>query len=636
MRYWLLRRPPHYTEIQPSLANTPWDYDMVSVDVQLKAGDVVYLTAAGDELYGWGHVVKRESYREPETQQRVYRVTVTRPVVRPNLVSAAAIKNIPELRELFVDSNRNLVLMKANQINLFNGLLRSAGVVAPADLNSDKPEPERSPKESFPRLSLNPETTAWLTAAYEQLRQGKKLEPTEMLVELWSSLPEDFDYNQIDSRVMRFGVELTLLGILHIDPATELVDQTDQVIRFVRELIKKEPAIGAITSEQVSEELIIPEANVAVIFALMSHLGDFWNGGAGYGDKPGYYSVTIRDEKVKREYLRYKDIDSLLERLGGMNSSRQSQVQAPVTVNGSEADQIDVSLSFAGQDRPYVDQVAAALNSAGVKVFYDRYEQVSLWGKDLYQHLDEVYRKRARYCVIFISKSYADRLWTRHELKSAQARAFEENREYILPVRLDQTELPGVLPTIGYVSDISPEDLANLIIKKVQEPETSRQPSLEIIEPAAAIKLRDGSTATSDQQADFFGVWRSLLLLEKAGQALWEQVSGERLAVFADRQRDAQQSIDQQALFFSEEDYNALQEIMKAADFYLNGKTKLSNIYDGKVETQGVDLAIPGQSDMFMDREVRAQIQQNKRWLTRYRNILRAIRARLHARVTNG
>jgi len=133
----------------------------------------------------------------------------------------------------------------------------------------------------------------------------------------------------------------------------------------------------------------------------------------------------------------------------------------------------DVCLSFAGEDREYVERVATALHTAGLSVFYDLYEQVSLWGRDLYQHLDDVYRRRATYCVVFISHAYLQKLWTKHELKSAQARAFEENREYILPVRLDETELPGVLPTTGYVSAKSPEELAELIIEKLQQTDRS-------------------------------------------------------------------------------------------------------------------------------------------------------------------
>ncbi|MEX2515939.1 MAG: TIR domain-containing protein [Gammaproteobacteria bacterium] len=128
----------------------------------------------------------------------------------------------------------------------------------------------------------------------------------------------------------------------------------------------------------------------------------------------------------------------------------------------------DVTLSFAGDDRQYVERVAAALNELGVRVFYDRYEEVDMWGKNLYEHLDEVYRQRARFCVIFISTHYANKLWTNHERRSAQARAFEEKAEYILPVRFDNTEVPGMLPTTGYVdgNNRSPEDLALLLARK--------------------------------------------------------------------------------------------------------------------------------------------------------------------------
>src|SRR5207248_2119071 len=57
----------------------------------------------------------------------------------------------------------------------------------------------------------------------------------------------------------------------------------------------------------------------------------------------------------------------------------------------------DVALSFAGEDRAYVEEVARALSAAGVKVFYDKLEEADLWGKNLYTHLSDVYRKRARF-----------------------------------------------------------------------------------------------------------------------------------------------------------------------------------------------------------------------------------------------
>jgi hypothetical protein len=110
-----------------------------------------------------------------------------------------------------------------------------------------------------------------------------------------------------------------------------------------------------------------------------------------------------------------------------------------------------VALSFAGEDRRHAQKLAELLKERAISVFYDSYEQAELWGVDLYQHFQSVYRDRSQFCVVFLSQSYAKKLWTRHELKQAQARAFMEHKEYILPVRIDETEIPGINETIGYI-----------------------------------------------------------------------------------------------------------------------------------------------------------------------------------------
>ena len=129
----------------------------------------------------------------------------------------------------------------------------------------------------------------------------------------------------------------------------------------------------------------------------------------------------------------------------------------------------DVALSFAGENRAYVEEVAALLKSDGVRVFYDKYEQATLWGKDLYTRLGDVYQNRAKYCVIFISRFYRGKLWTTHELESAQARAFQESEEYILPARFDDTEIPGIRPTVGYIDlrQTTKQQLVDRILEKL-------------------------------------------------------------------------------------------------------------------------------------------------------------------------
>ena len=138
----------------------------------------------------------------------------------------------------------------------------------------------------------------------------------------------------------------------------------------------------------------------------------------------------------------------------------------------------DIVFSFAGEDRNYVERIAKFLAKSEIKFFYDKYEESKLWGKNLYDYLDHIYRKSAKYCVMVLSEQYAKKLWTNHERKSAQARAFEQNQEYILPIKLDNTEIPGILPTINYVNgrEKTPEQIAEMILEKLT---TRKEAALE-------------------------------------------------------------------------------------------------------------------------------------------------------------
>lgn len=131
----------------------------------------------------------------------------------------------------------------------------------------------------------------------------------------------------------------------------------------------------------------------------------------------------------------------------------------------------DIAISFAGEDRHIAEQLASALVTSGMNVFYDEYEQADLWGKDLYVHLQRIYRDEAKFCLMLLSESYARKQWTNHERRSAQARAFAENSEYILPLKLDEAEIDGILGTTGYIDfrRTSVDQISALVWQKVRE-----------------------------------------------------------------------------------------------------------------------------------------------------------------------
>lgn len=130
----------------------------------------------------------------------------------------------------------------------------------------------------------------------------------------------------------------------------------------------------------------------------------------------------------------------------------------------------DIALSFAGEQRDFVREVAAYLLSYNINVFYDEFEQTQLWGEDLYEKLYKIYSNQARYCVIFISKDYKEKIWTRHELRSALENRLYKKKEAILPVRFDATILESLPKTLSFIDlvGLSPVKLARLILQKLK------------------------------------------------------------------------------------------------------------------------------------------------------------------------
>jgi uncharacterized protein YegL len=131
----------------------------------------------------------------------------------------------------------------------------------------------------------------------------------------------------------------------------------------------------------------------------------------------------------------------------------------------------DVAISYAGEDRSYADVLAKLLRDRGVKVFYDRDEKATLWGQNLYTYLSDLYQNQACYCVMFLSRHYATKLWTNHEREAAQARALQEQGVYILPIRLDETPIPGILPTTAHLNwyQETADSIVDVIIQKLKD-----------------------------------------------------------------------------------------------------------------------------------------------------------------------
>lgn len=129
----------------------------------------------------------------------------------------------------------------------------------------------------------------------------------------------------------------------------------------------------------------------------------------------------------------------------------------------------EVALSFAGEQRKYVEEVARALHSRGIAVFYDEFEKVALWGKQLHEELQSVYELRSAMAVVFVSKEWVEKAWPRHERRAILSRAIQQRDEYVLPVRFDDTPVPSLSDSVSYLraDEHLPAELASMITAKL-------------------------------------------------------------------------------------------------------------------------------------------------------------------------
>jgi hypothetical protein len=111
----------------------------------------------------------------------------------------------------------------------------------------------------------------------------------------------------------------------------------------------------------------------------------------------------------------------------------------------------DVAISFAGEDRETARRLAEELRLYRLKVFFDEHEP-DLLGKSLITELRLVFSEKSMFGLVLISEHYISKEWaSKVELPAMQGRIFSDSKEYILPVLIDDTRIPGLDESVAHV-----------------------------------------------------------------------------------------------------------------------------------------------------------------------------------------
>jgi hypothetical protein len=131
----------------------------------------------------------------------------------------------------------------------------------------------------------------------------------------------------------------------------------------------------------------------------------------------------------------------------------------------------DVVISFGGPDRSVAEAIRDGLVEAGLSVFYDNDFQHQLLGEDLAILLQDIYFARSRYAVTVLSRAFVESEWAGNwEWRAVLARMNKQREGYLLPYFLERIEIPGLNPTIGYLSaeKYTPADFAKIVARKIR------------------------------------------------------------------------------------------------------------------------------------------------------------------------
>jgi hypothetical protein len=151
----------------------------------------------------------------------------------------------------------------------------------------------------------------------------------------------------------------------------------------------------------------------------------------------------------------------------------------------------DVAVSFASEDSAAADELIRLLAERDIQVFRDEYDTANAqgWGKDVLDHIVNLYARKSRYCVLLVSAHYPLKIWTHAERTSTRERALRDAEQYILPIQLDDHQVPGMAQAAGYMDlhEHNMEELAEVLREKLRENESRSGP------PPQSHDLRSGN-----------------------------------------------------------------------------------------------------------------------------------------------
>ena len=174
------------------------------------------------------------------------------------------------------------------------------------NINFEKEDFNKIGSYIFPTTHLTDNEKRYLEIIYQNFLASKKIDSHYSLQEIWNDFPSDFDPNKISQLLVVGGREITLLGIWHIHPDSDIFERFDKIILVIRNILKNGNLEKIITSELIQSFIKLTNLEILQVFKLMGQFNGF---SRSLGSKENFTShINIDSEQIYEQYRKYSGL----------------------------------------------------------------------------------------------------------------------------------------------------------------------------------------------------------------------------------------------------------------------------------------------------------------------------------------
>ena len=193
-----------------------------------------------------------------------------------------------------------------------------------------------------------------------------------------------------------------------------------------------------------------------------------------------------------------------------------------------EEKRYDIAVSYASEQRSYVERFVKKLRNLKLSVYYDRDAQAAMVGKILDQELHKIYISESNHCVLFLSNDYINKPVTKYESQIILSETLYQNG-FMYIFKFHDVTLPGLNRNFIYssVRDFpEPEQYADFMYEVVRKkkPKKSFTDSLYSILADGLEKIMDRCAARYDMVLQQDAQSNRLLLQLRSGFSVKAQL----------------------------------------------------------------------------------------------------------------